>query len=79
MYVPGRLKGEDAREQAKRELRRIRDAFDAVSARSEGRDTEKADGEVRLADQREELKRFAASKARTATTKARSGSSKRKS
>ena len=63
MDVPGRLKGEDARAQAKRDLRRMRDAFDAVVARSEESSTEKADVEARVADLQEELTQIAASKA----------------
>ena len=61
--MPGKLKGEDARAQAKRDLRRMRDAFDAVVARSEEGRTEKADVEARVADLQEELKRIAASRA----------------
>jgi hypothetical protein len=64
--LPGKLKGEEAREQAARELRRMRDAFDAVIARSDESRTEKADVEARVADLQEELKRIAASKARAA-------------
>ena len=63
---PGRLKGEDARAQATRDLRRMREAFDAVAARSEEVSTEKADVEARVADLQEELKRVAASTARRA-------------
>ena len=63
---PGRLKGEDARAQATRDLRRIREAFDAVVARSEEGSTEKAEVEARVADLQEELKRIAAIKARQA-------------
>jgi hypothetical protein len=66
MGVPGKLKGEEARAQAKRDLHRMRDAFDAVVARSEERRTEKADVEVRVADLQEELKGIAASTARQA-------------
>jgi hypothetical protein len=66
MYVPGRLKGEEAREQARRELRRMRVAFDAIIARSEESRTETADVEARFADLQEELKRIAASKASAA-------------
>jgi hypothetical protein len=66
MDAPGKLKGEEARAQATRDLRRMRDAFDAVVARSEESRTEKADVEARVADLQEELKRIAASKARAA-------------
>ena len=48
------------------DLRRLRDAFDAVVARSEESRTEKADVEARAADLQEELKRIAASTARAA-------------
>jgi hypothetical protein len=44
----------------------MRDAFDAVVARSEESRTEKADVEARVADLQEELKRIAASTARRA-------------
>ena len=64
--VPGKLKGEEARAQAMRDLRRARDAFDAVVARSEESRSEKADVEVRVADLQEELKRIAASTASAA-------------
>ena len=64
MGSPGRLKGEEARAQATRDLRRMREAFDAVVARSEESRTEKADVEARVADLQEELKRIAASTAR---------------
>jgi polyhydroxyalkanoate synthesis regulator phasin len=78
MYVPGKLKGEEARAQAKRDLRRMRDAFDAVVARSEEPRTEKADVEARVAELQEELKQIAASKARGAQPKSggRASSSK---
>ena len=66
MSLPGRLKGEEAREQATRDLRRMREAFDAVVARSEEGRVEKADVEARAADLQEELKRVAASTARQA-------------
>ena len=62
MGLPGRLKGEEAQAQATRDLRRMREAFDAVVARSE----EKADVEARVADLQEELKRIAAFTARQA-------------
>jgi hypothetical protein len=71
MGVPGKLKGEEARAQAKRDLRRMRDAFDAVAARSEEGPTEKADVDVRAADLEAELTRIAASKA----TRARASTS----
>jgi hypothetical protein len=61
--VPGKLKGEEARAQAKRDLRRMRDAFEAVVSRSEEGRTEKAEVEVRVADLEAELTRIAASKA----------------
>jgi hypothetical protein len=61
--MPGKLKGEDARAQAMRDLRRMRDAFAAVVARNEEGRTEKADVEARVADLQEELKRIAASRA----------------
>ena len=60
---PGRLKGEEPREEVTHALRRMRDAFDAVVARSEESRTEKADVEARVADLQEELQRIAASKA----------------
>jgi hypothetical protein len=60
MGLPGRLKGEEAQAQATRDLRRMREAFDAVVARSEEGRTEKADVEARVADLQEELKRIAA-------------------
>lgn len=63
---PGKLKGEDAQAQATRDLRRMREAFDAVVARSDERRTEKAEVEARFADLQEELKRIAASTARRA-------------
>jgi hypothetical protein len=66
MDVPGRLKGEEARAQARRDLRRMREAFDAVVARSDESRTEKAEVEARVADLQEELKRIAASTARQA-------------
>ena len=66
MGSPGRLKGEDARAQATRDLRRVREAFNAVVARSEEGRTEKADVEARFADLQDELKRIAASTARRA-------------
>jgi hypothetical protein len=66
MGSPGRLKGEDAQAQATRDLRRMREAFDAVVARSDEGRTEKADVEARFADLQEELKRIAASTARQA-------------
>ncbi len=66
MGSPGRLKGEDAQAQATRDLRRMREAFDAVVARSDEGRTEKADVEARFADLQEELKRIAASTARRA-------------
>src|SRR4029077_3646160 len=43
---PGKLKGEDARAQATRDLRRMREAFDAVVARSDEGRTEKAEVEA---------------------------------
>ena len=64
--APGKLKGEEARAQAMRDLRRLRDAFDAVVATSEESRTEKADVDARVADLQEELKRIAASTARAA-------------
>jgi hypothetical protein len=66
MGLPGRLKGEEAQAQATRDLRRMREAFDAVVARSEEGRTEKADVEARVADLQEELKRIAAFTARQA-------------
>ena len=66
MGSPGRLKGEEAQAQATRDLRRMREAFDAVVARSEESRTEKAEVEARVADLQEELKRIAASTARQA-------------
>jgi hypothetical protein len=63
MGLPGKLKGEEAQAQATRDLRRMREAFDAVVARSEEGRTEKADVEARVADLEEELKRIAAIKA----------------
>jgi hypothetical protein len=63
IYAPGKLKGEEARAQATRDLRRMREAFDAVVARSEKGHTEKADVDARVADLQEELTRIAASKA----------------
>jgi hypothetical protein len=66
MGSPGRLKGEDAQAQATRDLRRMREAFDAVVARSDEGRTDKADVEARFADLEEELKRIAASTARRA-------------
>jgi hypothetical protein len=63
---PGRLKSEDAQAQATRDLRRMREAFDAVIARSEESRTEKADVEARFADLQEELKRIAAAAVRRA-------------
>ena len=66
MGSPGRLKGEEAQAQAMRDLRRLRETFDAVVARSEEGRTEKADVEARVADLQEELKRIAASTARQA-------------
>ena len=66
MGSPGKLKGEEAQAQAMRDLRRLRETFDAVVARSEEGRTEKADVEARFADLQEELKRIAASTARRA-------------
>ena len=66
MGLPVRLKGEEAQAQARRDLRRMREAFDAVVARSEEGRTEKADVEARVADLQEELKRIAAFTARQA-------------
>jgi hypothetical protein len=66
MTLPGRLKSEEARAQATRDLRRMRETFDAVVARSEEGRIEKADVEARAADLQEELKRVAASTARQA-------------
>jgi hypothetical protein len=66
MGVPGKLKGEEARAQAKRDLHRMREAFDAVVATSEEGRKERADVEARVADLQEELKRIAASKAEQA-------------
>ena len=63
MDTPGKLKGEDSRALARRDLRRMRDAFEAVVARNEEGRTEKADVEARVADLQEELKRIAASRA----------------
>ena len=60
MGLPGRLKGEEAQAQATRDLRRMREAFDAVVARSEEGRTERADVEARVADLQEELERIAA-------------------
>ncbi len=78
MGSPGRLKGEDAQAQATRDLRRMREAFDAVVARSDEGRTEKADVEARVAELQEELKGIAASKARGAQPKSggRAGTSK---
>ena len=61
--VPGKLKGEEERSQATRDLRHMREAFDAVVASSEESSTEKADVEARIADLQEELTQIAASKA----------------
>jgi hypothetical protein len=66
MDMPGRLKGEDARLQATRELRRIREAFEAVVARSEESRTDKEEVEARVADLEAELMSIAASTARQA-------------
>jgi hypothetical protein len=83
MDVPGRLKGEEARSQATRDLRRMREAFEAVVARSEEDRTEKA-VEARVADLEVELTSIAASTARRAggaippPKKSRSGRSPRK-
>ncbi len=63
MGMPGRLKGEEARDQAMRDLRRMREAFDAVVARSEESRTEKAEAEARVADLQEEFRQIAASRA----------------
>ena len=60
----GKLKGEEAQAQATRKTSgRMREAFDAVVARSEEGRTEKAEVEARVADLQEELKRIAAIKA----------------
>jgi hypothetical protein len=66
MDSPGRLKGEDARLQATRDLRRIREAFEAVVATGEESSTEKSELEARVADLEMELMSIAASKARQA-------------
>jgi hypothetical protein len=64
MYVPGKLKGEDVRAQVRRDLRRMRDAFDAARATiREGQ----SEAEARVVDLEGELKRIAASKARRAS------------
>ena len=64
MYRPGKLKGEDARAQVRRDLRRMRDAFDAVLAASQADRAGKA--EARVADLEEELRKIAATRARRA-------------
>jgi ATP-dependent exoDNAse (exonuclease V) beta subunit len=64
MYRPGKLKGEDARAQVRRDLRRMRDAFDAVLAASQADRAGKA--EARVADLEEELRKVAATRARRA-------------
>lgn len=66
MGSPGRLKGEDAQAQATRDLRRMRETFDAVVVRSDEGRTEKAVVEARFADLQEELKSIAATTARRA-------------
>ena len=62
MYRPGKLKGEDARAQVRRDLRRMRDAFDAVLAASQADRAGRA--EARVADLEEELRKIAATRAR---------------
>ena len=63
---PGRLKGEEVREEAARALRRMREAFDAVLAGSEESHEQKAGVEPRVADLEEELTRIARSEAKRA-------------
>jgi BMFP domain-containing protein YqiC len=63
---PGRLKGEEVREEVTRALRRMRESFDAVLARSEEGQERKTEVEARVADLEEELTRIARSKARRA-------------
>jgi hypothetical protein len=64
MFESGRLKGEEARDDVTHALRRMREAFDAVLARSEENNERKAEVEARIADLEEELTRIARSTAR---------------
>jgi hypothetical protein len=63
---PGRLKGEQVREEVTRALRRMREAFDAIVAGSEEGQEKTAEAEARVAGLEEELTRIAAAKGRSA-------------
>ena len=62
MYAAGKLKGEDVRDQVARDLRRMREAFQASVAK--GEEGRAAIAEARVADLEAELQKIAASTAR---------------
>jgi hypothetical protein len=65
MYHPGIAKGDENRTQAARELRVMREAFEAAVARAAAERVEEA--EARIADLEQELRRLAAASAARTT------------